>query len=76
MDLSRFLRRIPLWQVPILFGIGVGLIYASYLIGLGGRFYFGDILFLTGFIVYLVATLVLTLGYLHAAFMRFVGMKD
>jgi hypothetical protein len=68
--ISRFLRRMPLWQVPIGLLLGLALVYAASLIGLGGRFYLGDTLALTGLALYLAALVVAAYGYLYPALSR------
>ena len=73
--LSRFLRKMPLWQVPIVLFLGLALIYVASLIGLGGRFYVGDILALIGIMLWLVAITVAIYGYLYGVIMRFFRLE-
>lgn len=68
---SRFLRqKMPFWQVPIVFLLGLGLMYLASLVGVGGRFYIGDTLLLVGISLFFVASTVATFGYLHFAIMN------
>lgn len=75
MNLVRFLQRVPFWLVLILFALALGLIYAAYLVEIGGRVYLGDLLLLIGCVVYLVATPIFA-AHATAALMRFMGMEE
>lgn len=66
MRLPDFIQRIPLWLLPVLIGIGLGLTYVDFLIGHDDSFYIGDVLFLTGFVVYLAAIKIFTIRLLNA----------
>lgn len=65
--LSRFLRRMPLWQVPVVLLLGLGLAYLASRVGLGG--WIGDTLALVGILLCFVAIIVGGYGHLYAAMM-------
>lgn len=75
MNLIKLCRRVPFWVSPVLFVLALGLIYAAFLVGIGGRFYIGDMLLLTGLIVYVVATYILA-RHIVAAVMGSLGLEE
>gem|GEM_PF-6024760 len=61
----------PLWQTPIVYVLGLALMYIASLVGLGGSFYAGDLLAMIGALTCIAAIFVAGYGYLLPFLLRF-----
>lgn len=73
------LRRMPLWQVPLVFILGLGLIALGFILGAVVHLYVAATIIVAGKLLTMVATIVFACGYLRPALgrlgTRFLGIK-